>query len=169
MQKDFLKNIIIPDEIDNDEEEVDEPFLKELEKKLNNNGFLEPLTKKQYDFFEKIFNSNKLVKKVDNKDYEQLIKTVLKSIDSVFKSFIDIKSIENLVKVFDDYFVKEQEPIDKNLNKPKIDPENILKDKNSHKSIQTLGTIFQDLKALEPEHDFIKNMFNNYKNTKKYI
>ena len=169
MQKDFLKNIIIPDEIDNDEEEVDEPFLKELEKKLNNNGFLEPLTKKQYDFFEKIFNSNKLVKKVDNKDYEQLIKTVLKSIDSVFKSFIDIKSIENLVKVFDDYFVKEQEPIDKNLNKPKIDPENILKDKNSHKSIQTLGTIFQDLKALEPEHDFIKNMFNNYENTVKYI
>ena len=53
MQKDFLKNIIIPDEIDNDEEEVDEPFLKELEKKLNNNGFFDPLTKKNMIFLKK--------------------------------------------------------------------------------------------------------------------
>lgn len=59
MQKDFSKNIIIPDDIVNDEDETDEPFLDDLAKKIDNNGFYDHLTKKQYDYFEKIFNSNK--------------------------------------------------------------------------------------------------------------
>ena len=166
MQKDFSITISIPDDIENDE---DEPFLNELQKNIENNRFLDGLTKKQYEYFEKLFNSNNIIKNEENKNFEQLVTIVLKSIDSIFKSFIDIKNIEKLVKIFEDNFAKEQKLVNKNLKKPKIEPEKILKDKNWHKSLQILGTIFNDLKLMEPEHEFIKNMYENYKNTIKYI
>ena len=170
MQEDFSIQINIPENIEFDEEDEENGhFLDDLIQKMENNDFIGSFTRKQYDYFKNIFDSNIKNKKEGKNDINQLIKIIINSIDSVYKNFIDIKNIENLVKTLDEYFLKEDQLQNEKTNKQKIKIERILNNENYEKSIQTLGAIFSDLKLLEPEHEFIENMYDNFKNSLKYI
>ena len=110
MQEDFSIQINIPENIEFDEEDEENGhFLDDLIQKMENNDFIGSFTRKQYDYFKNIFDSNIKNKKEGKNDINQLIKIIINSIDSVYKNFIDIKNIENLVKTLDEYFLKEDQ------------------------------------------------------------
>ena len=96
---------------------------------------------------------------------------ILKSIENTYNDFINIDNYKELEKEIKKEFKKDSvSKIDKlKLKIPKITDEKILANKDYISTVDKLGNICEQLKNLEPEHDFIKQIYNNYLQAKKYI
>jgi len=141
-----------------------------LDEDIQSNGFIDSISQKQYDYFKEIFESYKKNLANSKNDIENLITIILKSIDSVYKNFIKINKIENLKSIIEKTFIKEEEKVwNKNLRTIKISPKKIMNNEDYTSTINKLSKIISKLKQIEPNHEFIKKIYNNYNQTVNYI
>ena len=159
------------DDDEEDEDEICDKILK-FRENIQSNGFYGSINQKQYDYFKEIFEINKknLSKSNSKNDIENLITKILKSIISVYNNYNNINKIENLKRIIEKAFVKDELKIKKkNLKNEKISSIKIMNNQNYNLTLKKLGSICTELKSIEPEHDFIKKIYNNYQNTIKYV
>ena len=125
-----------------------------LNEDIQNEGFLGSINKKQYDYFKKLFKSNRTNLSKSKNDIENLITKILKSIVSIYNNFININKIKNLDNVIERTFIKDELKVgNKNSGKAKITSEKILNNKNFISTLKKLGSIFTELKMIEPDHN----------------
>ena len=95
---------------------------------------------------------------------------LLNSIIVTIDKFVQIQNFDFLKKVIENNFINNKSKLDKlNIKTPKISAEVILNNQNYEKTIESLGSVCKKLKDLEPDHDFIKQIYKDYENTVKYI
>ena len=170
-------NILNDDEEEEEEEEEEkEENEKECEKitKLNvlirNYNFEGTINKREYQHYKKEFDLKKN-KKIENNNekFIQLKSIILTSIKTTITNFIEFNALKNLeIEISKKIGIKAKiNELDKKI--PKISAEKILNNKDYILTLCELEIICKELKTLEPEHDFINIIYNNYMNVKKYI
>ena len=120
------------DDDEEDEDEICDKILK-FRENIQSNGFYGSINQKQYDYFKEIFEINKknLSKSNSKNDIENLITKILKSIISVYNNYNNINKIENLKRIIEKAFVKDELKIKKkNLKNEKISSIKIMNNQN---------------------------------------
>jgi len=155
---------------DEDEEEEEENKILKLLEDIQNNGFMGGFTQKQYNYFKGAFESKKNNITNSKNDIDILIKKILNSIISVYNNYTNINKIEKLKNIIEKTFIKDKLKFGKkNFKSLKISSEKIMNNQNYNLTLKKLGPIFTQLLCIEPEHEFIKKIYNNYQNTVKCI
>lgn len=170
-KNDFSINIQNNMDIDEDEDEDENcDKISKLSQEIVKNGFLDSINQKQYYYFKEIFESKKINLSKSKNNIEILIKKILNSVASVYNNYKNIDKIENLKRIIEKTFIKDELKIEKkNLGNVKISSKKIMNNQNYNLTLKKLGFILNDLKIIEPEHDFIKNIYNNYQNVVRYV
>ena len=157
------------DEDEDEDEYIHDKILK-LEEDIQSNGFIDSINQRQYDYFKKIFElQNKHLSNSKN-DIENLKAIILKSIGSAYNNYINIHKIEKLKSIIEKTFIKDEDKVwNKNLRNVKISSKKIMNNENYTSTINKLSKIIFRLKSIEPNHEFINQIYENFKNTVKYI
>ena len=168
LESDF--NIKITPPINNEEEDEQSEEMNLLNNTIKSFNYEGEINQIEYEYFKKIFEENKKKKVKKNNEINNLISLILKSIETTYNDFIKIEKYEKLAKEIKNQFFKDDSTIEElNIKTQKIDASKILTNKNYMSTITNLEIICRELIALEPEHEFIKNIYENFRNTKKYI
>ena len=169
LQRDFNLNNIEPNFNDDDEDEQSEKTTL-LNNKLKSSNFDGELSEGDYKYYKNIYDENKEGKNDKKNEINKLLSLILNSIEKTIHNFIINNDIEYLENEIQKNFIKDKFNISKlNIKIPTISSTKILNNKNYTLTLNKLGEICEQLKELEPNHDFIKQIYNNYLNTKKYI
>ena len=154
----------------NDEEDEQSEEMNLLNNSIKCFNYEGEITKLEYEYFKNIFEENKkkMVKK--NNEIDNLISLIKKSIENTYNDFIKIDKYEKLAKEIKNKFPKEESKIEGiSIKTQKFDEEKFLNNKNYLSILTNLELICKELKNLEPEHEFIKNIYDNFLKAKKYI
>ena len=176
-------NILKEESEDEDEDEEDENhdddisnLIKKINKSLNKQSYSDSITKKKYSSYLNIYNTyrdNAKKNFKENLEENDLTKNIKKSIENVYKNFINnYKKYMSLYdKVLLELSKKKGSILDnKNKNTPKIITfENIFEEKNFLDIFTYENSIFEDLKKMEPNHEFFETIYNNFLLNKDYI
>ena len=167
LESDF--NLKLTPPIISDEEDEESEEINSLNNYIQSFNYEGEINKKEYEYYKKIFEENKKNKDKKN-DINNLISLILKSIEATYIDFIKIDKFEKLEKEIRNHFFKDESKIvGHKIKTPKIDVEKILNNKNYMSTITNLELICKELITLEPEHEFIKNINDNFLKTKKFI
>ena len=171
LEKDF--NILnLEPNINDDEEDEESEKISLLNNKIKSANFDGgELSNNDYEYYKKIFDNNKKGKKETKDEINKLLSLILQSIEKTYNDFIKNNNIENLEKEIKKTFIKDDNSkiSGLKLKTPTISAEKIVNNKNYIYTVSKLGEICEQLKRLEPNHEFINQIYNNYLNTKKYI
>ena len=170
--KERFKNdfsIDIKENIDDDDDEDEDAIIK-LNEDIQKNGFFGSMNKKQYDIFKEKYESNRKYLSNSKSVIENLRTNILELIHFTYNNYVGSNEVKSLKNIIEKTFIKDQLKVyNKNLRSEKISSEKILNNKNYNLTLKKFGSIFDNLKFIEPEHDYIKQMYNNYQNAMRYI
>ena len=169
MEKDF--NIEINRNIDNDEEDdEDEPFLQKNEL-LKKEGFTHEISNYDYNYYENIFKqNNQHLNKLDNENIlERCLKNSLKKIYEEFVvNYKENKQLYNDILNKFGYNINKIEDNDKN-NANQISLEKFFKNDNYLEELNYIGSKYEQIKKMEPNHEFIIKIYDKFQKQKQYI
>ena len=156
---------IIPNVNNCDDDDYEDDSLMKLKININSDIIEIGMNKSDYDYYKKIFDNNK-EKIKENKENNELKSLILNSIKSTYNDFINIDKFKELEKEIKDKIIQNKSQIGKKL--PKIS-EKIFENKNYLVTLQKIDEVCKQLKEIEPEHEYINQIYNNYLEVKKYI
>lgn len=168
MNKDF--NINIKESFDEEDEE--NTFLLN-NKYLKSEGFTDEINSYDYKYYKNIYEKNliKIFKRNNETIFEKNLKKAFKKVyeDFIINNEENEQLFNDILKNFE-YKNKQYEEGNKNIkNTNNINIKNYLEKENYLKHLKKIGILYEELKNLEPEHVFMKTIYNNYKNKKNYI
>ena len=167
------------DEEDEDEDEEEEiqndlsESIKKINKSLSNQSYSDSLTKKQYLLYKNFYDNNKVNAKQKfeaNFQKDDLSKNIENSIKNAYNNFIN--NYNQYKKLYEQIILELNIKKDNilNINDSKIILSEDSFKKQNYKSIFNCEkSIFEELKGIEPNHEFIKNIYNNFIFVQDYI
>ena len=172
MEKDFNAKIernIDNDDDDDDDDDENEQLLQKNEF-LKKEGFTHEITNYDYKYYENIFNqNNKHLIKLDN---ENIIERCLKnSLKKIYEEFVvnnkENKQLYNdILKKFG-YNINKIED-DKNISN-QISLDKFFKNDKYLEELKYIGSKYEQIKQMEPKHEFIKKIYDKFQKQKCYI
>jgi len=151
-------------------------IIKNINKSLKKQSYSDSITMKKYLIFKNHYYSNisEGKKKFEaNYQKDDLTKNIEKSIKNIYKSFID--NYKEIDKLYNDILLKlniKKENFEENINKTSSKAITFAKffEKNDYlDNFSYEKSIFEQLKELEPEHQFIQKIYSNFLSYKDYI
>jgi hypothetical protein len=173
--KELVKNMNNDFEInieESNEEDDEENILLMNNKYLKSEGFTDELNNYDYKYYKNYFDKNIYKIKITNN--ESILEKYLKnSFKKVYEDFI-INNKENNELYRDilnnfNYNNKQIEEKNSNKNMKEICINKFFEKENYLEGLNSIGKLFEELRKIEPEHEFIKTIYNNYEIKKNYI
>ena len=156
---------IIPNVNNYDDDDDEDDSLMKLKININSDIIEIGMNKSDYNYYKNIFDINKeKIKK--NKENNELKSLILNSIKSTYNDFINIDKFKELEKEIQDKIIQNKSQLGKKF--PNISGK-IFGDKNYLLTLEKIGEVCKQLKEIEPEHEYINQIYNNYLEVKKYI
>ena len=182
LEKDFNIPILNKDEDDDEEDEdnsEENENQDEISKKIKmiNNSiksqlYSDTITKNDYIFYENYYNTN--IKKVIQKfNKDDLSKYIEKSFINVYKSFINNLDINK--KLYNELLKKLKIKKDSIQDMNKIEKSKMIRvdlffeQKNYLDILAFINEIYDLLKKMEPDHEYIKMIYKKFLKDKDYI
>ena len=181
LEKDFNIPILNKDEDDDEEEDSNEENenqdeiskkIKMINNSINSQLYSDTITKNDYIFYENYYNTN--IKKVIQKfNKDDLSKYIEKSFINIYKSFINNLDINK--KLYNELLKKLKIKKDSIQDMNKIEKSKMIRvdlffeQKNYLDILAFINEIYDLLKKMEPDHEYIKMIYKQFLKDKDYI
>lgn len=167
MEKDFEI------EIEENFEEGDETNeVKVLNESLKNEGFNDIITDVDYNYYKKYFDEN-IQKVKNNYSQNETIRYLKHAIKTIYENFVNFKTEKNQLyhDILNKLNLKDKEKANNSNTKIEVSlsVKNFFENKNYLKTLDYFGSIYEQLKELEPENEYIQKIYKDYLESKNYI
>ena len=167
MEKDFEI------EIEENFEEGDETNeVKVLNESLKNEGFNDIITDVDYNYYKKYFDEN-IQKVKNNYSQNETIRYLKHAIKTKYENFVNFKTEKNQLyhDILNKLNLKDKEKANNSNTKIEVSlsVKNFFENKNYLKTLDYFGSIYEQLKELEPENEYIQKIYKDYLESKNYI